>query len=99
MQGIDALGFAWGNAEEERVKLIHPLDQGRGPCIHFARCRALRGIKVVNIPAGEGNLLHEIDARGQQFPKRFGRISTGETASHTDDRNRLGHRRLVPLFN
>ena len=60
MLRVHTHGFARGDAKEERVELVHGIDQGRRSGIHLAGPGPLRVIKLIDCPAVGGDFAHEI---------------------------------------
>ncbi len=86
--GVHPLGFAAGDPEKRRIKLIDVLEEAPPAGIDVAGLALLRVEITAPVPAVCRDFADGAMAAGQIAPERGHRFGAGITAVETDDRNR-----------
>ncbi len=94
--GVQRFRLAGGQFEELRIETVDVRQETAAASVHLALGFWI-GIEVaIHVPAVGRHIAQGIDTLAQQLPEFVRMVRPGETATHTDNRNRLG-RALRPL--
>jgi hypothetical protein len=87
---VHAHRVAGGNAEEQRVKPIHVLEEAAPAGGHPPWCVGVGVVIGIRVPAVGRDRPDGVDAVPQQSPERFWVLGRGDAAAHADDGDGLG---------
>ena len=86
--GVHAHGFARGNSEEKRIKVIDLGQKSPFAHVHFSRCIGVGVVVGLDIPAFWRHCCDGIDTLVQEAPKGFWCFAaTGQATAHADNGN------------